>query len=62
MAYYGVDLDVRVKEVNLQFKNIIRSKGGIGIRTLGSIFRGFDADGSQKLNPEEFEQALATFG
>ncbi len=52
-------MDVRVKEVNLQFKNIIRSKGGIGIRSLGIIFREMDNDGSGALNAEEFEQGLA---
>jgi len=62
MAYYGVDLDVRVKEVNLQFKNIIRSRGGIGIRSLGTIFKSFDNNGNKKLDIYEFEQALATFG
>ena len=62
MAYYGVDMDVRVKEVCLQFKNIIRQKGGIGIRSLGRIFRQLDTDGSGALNAEEFEQGLAQFG
>ena len=55
MAYFGVDMEVRVNEVNLQFKNIIRSKGGIGIRTLGTIFRSFDNNGNQRLDIDEFE-------
>jgi hypothetical protein len=35
----GVSLDVRVKELNLKFKQVIQSRGGIGIRSLGRIFR-----------------------
>jgi len=62
MAYYGVDLDVRVKELNHQFQNQIRQKGGIGIRSLATIFRRMDVNGNKKLDIEEFEQALATFG
>ena len=62
MAYFGVDLDCRVQEINLQFKNIIRSRGGIGIRSLGVIFRSVDQNGNKKLDISEFEQALATFG
>ena len=62
MAYFGVDLDVRIKELNLQFQNQIRNRGGIGIRSLGTIFRRMDANGNKKLDIEEFEQALATFG
>jgi hypothetical protein len=62
MAYYGVDLDVRVQELNHQFKNIIRNRGGIGIRSLGVIFRQMDNNRNKKLDISEFEQALATFG
>jgi hypothetical protein len=62
MAYFGVDLDCRVQELNLQFKNIIRSRGGIGIRSLGVIFRQMDNNRNRKLDVEEFEQALAAFG
>ena len=62
MAYYGVDLDVRIKDLNHQFKNIIRQKGGIGIRSLGRIFRQFDNNGNKKLDINEFEMALSQFG
>ena len=38
MAFYGVGLDQKIKELNLQFKMHLRQKGGIGIRSLGRIF------------------------
>ncbi len=62
MAYFGVDMDIRIQEINLQFKNIIRNKGGIGLRSMASIFKRMDENGNGKLNVEEFEQALATYG
>lgn len=55
MAYFGVDLDCRVQELNLQFKNIIRNRGGIGIRSLGVIFRQMDNNRNKKLDIAEFE-------
>ena len=62
MAYFGVDMDVRIQEVNLQFKNIIRSKGGIGLRTLGTIFKRMDQNGNGRLDVGEFEEALSIYG
>jgi len=35
MAFYGVNLDQMIRELNLKFKLAIQAKGGIGIRTLG---------------------------
>ncbi len=55
-------MDCRIQELNLQFKNIIRSRGGIGIRSLGVIFRRMDQNGNKKLDLGEFEEALAVFG
>ena len=40
----------------------IAKRGGIGIRSLGIIFRQMDNNGNKKLDIEEFEQALNTFG
>jgi len=40
----------------------IQKKGGIGIRTLGTIFRRMDNNGNKKLDIEEFTEALATYG
>jgi Ca2+-binding EF-hand superfamily protein len=64
MAYFGVDKDIRIQEINLTFKNIIRNRtgGNLGIRSLAHIFKKFDHNGNKKLDAAEFEQALATFG
>ena len=62
MAYFGVDLEIRVKEVQEAFKNQVRNRGGIGIRSLGTIFRRMDHNGNKKLDIGELEEALATFG
>ena len=50
MAYFGVDREIRIQEISLSFKNIIRNKGGIGLRSLATIFRRFDKNGNGKLN------------
>lgn len=41
MAYFGVDKDIRIQEINLTFKNIIRNRQGgqIGLRYLAIIFK-----------------------
>ena len=62
MAFYGVNRDVMVRELNLKFKLAIQQRGGIGIRTLALIFRRMDFNGNKKLDSSEFEQALAAFG
>ena len=62
MAYFGVDQEIRIQEINLNFKNIIRSKGGIGLRTLSRIFKRMDVNGNKRLDAEEFEQALGAYG
>jgi hypothetical protein len=62
MAYWGVDLDVRMQELNNQFKAHIMRRGGIGIRSLGRIFKTMDFNGNKKLDIGEFEQALASYG
>ena len=59
----GVSLEVRVKERNLKFKQVIQSRGGKnGIRSLGRIFRQFDNNGNKKLDRGEFEMALNQCG
>lgn len=40
----------------------IAKQGGLGIRSLGVIFRRMDHNGNKKLDIAEFEEALATFG
>ena len=62
MAYYGVDSQVRIHELTLNFKNIIRNKGGMGLRNLSAVFQRFDSNGNKKLDAYEFEQALSAFG
>lgn len=63
MAFYGVGIEVKVRELNLQFKLALQSRGGaVGIRTLGKIFKRMDINGNRKLDSAEFEQALAQFG
>ena len=62
MAFYGVNQDVMVRELNLKFKLAIQQKGGVGIRTLKVIFKRMDFNGNGKLDQSEFEQALAAFG
>ena len=62
MAFYGVNMDVMVRELNLKFKLTIQQKGGVGLRSLANIFRRMDFNGNKKLDAGEFEQALAAFG
>jgi hypothetical protein len=62
MAFYGVNMDVMVRELNLKFKLQIQQKGGVGIRSLTTIFKRMDFNGNKKLDSGEFEQALAAFG
>jgi Ca2+-binding EF-hand superfamily protein len=63
MAFYGVNLEVKVRELNLQFKLALQQKGGaVGLRTLAKIFKRMDTNGNRKLDSGEFEQALASFG
>jgi hypothetical protein len=38
MAFYGVGLDVKVRELQLNFKLLIQNKGGNGVRGLKKIF------------------------
>lgn len=59
---YGVGLDIEVGRINNQFKMQIQKRGGIGIRSLGVIFRRMDNNGNKKLDQAEFTEALATYG
>ena len=59
---YGVGLNIEVGRINNQFKMQIQKRGGIGIRSLGVIFRRMDNNGNRKLDQAEFTEALATYG
>jgi len=59
---YGVGLNIEVNRLNAQFKMEIQKRGGLGIRTLGVIFRRMDFNGNRKLDLEEFTEALNTYG
>lgn len=62
MAFYGVQLDVMVRELNLKIKLVIQQKGVVGIRSLKRIFMQMDMNHNKKLDMSEFEQGLAAFG
>jgi Ca2+-binding EF-hand superfamily protein len=62
MAFYGVPLEVMVRELNIKFKLAIQTKGGIGVRSLKHIFKRMDTNGNNSLDQSEFEQALGAFG
>jgi len=51
-----------VRELNLKFKLAVQQRGGVGIRSLRTIFNRMDFNGSKTLDRQEFEQALAAFG
>ena len=50
MAFYGVGLEVKVKELLLQVKMQIQNKPGIDIRYSKVIFKRYDANGKGKLD------------
>lgn len=62
MAFFGVDKQVRIEEINLQFKNILRQKGSFGLHKLRELFKDFDKNGNGKLDQKEFEAAMAKYG
>jgi len=62
MSLYGVGLDIEVQKINTQFKMQIQKRGGLGIRSLGVIFRRMDLNGNKKLDISEFTEALAAYG
>jgi hypothetical protein len=55
MAFYGVGLEVKVKELLLQVKMQIQNKPGRGIRYLKVIFKRYDANGKGKLDSKDIE-------
>ena len=61
MAYFGVDSQIRIEELNLKFRDNIRAKNG-NLTCLKEIFNKFDSNGNGKLDIYEFEEALSAFG
>jgi hypothetical protein len=62
MAFYGVGMEVKVKELLLQIKMHIQNKPGRGIRYMKNLFRRYDVNGNNKLDAAEFEECLGGFG
>jgi hypothetical protein len=61
MSLFGVGLNIEVNRINTQFKMQIQKRGGIGIRSLATIFRRMDYNGNKKLDIQEFTEALNSF-
>lgn len=59
---YGVGLNIEVARINNQFKMQIQKRGGLGIRSLGVLFRRMDNNGNRKLDQQEFTEALNQYG
>jgi hypothetical protein len=62
MAYFGVDRQARIEELNMKFNQQIRAKGKGGPSGLKEIFKNFDENKNGTLETGEFEEALASFG
>jgi hypothetical protein len=62
MSNFGVSLDINVNKINTKFKCELKKRGGIGIKSLGRIFRRMDENGNKMLDMGEFEEALAVYG
>eukprot|EP00357_Protocruzia_adherens_P004449 CAMPEP_0114993068 /NCGR_PEP_ID=MMETSP0216-20121206/12311_1 /TAXON_ID=223996 /ORGANISM="Protocruzia adherens, Strain Boccale" /LENGTH=302 /DNA_ID=CAMNT_0002356643 /DNA_START=97 /DNA_END=1005 /DNA_ORIENTATION=+ len=62
MALYGVGLETTVNRINTEFRLNMARKGPMGIRTLKRTFKRYDHNGNNKLDIEEFEEALGAFG
>ena len=56
MAFYGVGLEVKVKELLLQVKMQIQNNPGRGTIYLEVIFKRYNANGNRKLDPQELEK------
>lgn len=62
MAYFGVDKEVRILELNLQFQHQVRQKGGLALPKLRELFKKYDKNGNGKLDLREFESCMADYG
>lgn len=62
MAYFGVDTQIRIEELEHQLKNVIRQKGGFALPQLRGLLCDNDTEGCGSLTFDQFERALSTFG
>ena len=62
MAFFGVDMQIRIEEMNLNFRNTIRTKGGRGLNDLRDICKRHDFNQCGSLDHKEFEAALGEYG
>ena len=62
MSLFGVGIDIEINRINTQFKIQLQKKGGVGIRSLASVFRQADTNGNKKLEKDEFVHALSQLG
>ena len=56
MAFYGVGMEAKIKELVLQIKMQIQNKLERGIRYLKAIFMRYDVNENGKLDPQEFKK------
>ena len=62
MAFFGVDMQIRIEEMLLNFRNQIRTRGGSGLNDLRNISKRHDFNSCGSLDNKEFEASLAEFG
>lgn len=62
MAFFGVDMQIRIEEMNLNFRNTIRTKGGMGLHDLRTICKRHDFNECGSLDNAEFCNALQEYG
>ena len=62
MAYFGVDTQVRIEELNHNFGNALRQRGHGSVHKLREVFKKHDFNSNGKLEFSEFEEAMSAFG
>ena len=62
MAYFGVDINVRIDELVHEFKNKLRQKKIGSFFPMMAAFTKADVNGNGKLDLPEFEECLGSFG
>ncbi len=62
MAFYGVGLEVKVRELQLNFKLLIQNKGGNGVRGLKKVFRKLTSKALESLTQMNLNKHLLILG